>query len=602
MPVHHVNNGDGSVTQFDSDTGQELVTFLDPDGSFTRDHVEPAAGAPAQELPTGMNRDKLATAARGMSATQPVIPDNTVVQAQPQLTPSEQAFQSHLGNKSMVQEVVEKPAAAAPPAPAPVAPRPTGAGMPIASVSSQGLDPASQAKAAANRERYTAAQTEADNATTASEQAQLDAQEARVQAESERALGQRAADDELKARAQASFDRAQAYSRQARATPIEPAKALGGEKFFYAIMANVGAALSNFGSALLGQGATMDPNVVDDIIADGVKLQLEQKRTAIEGADQDLGIADAELSRAKIQANASLEKFFEAQAAVEKMPEVRAALAANAAQRTAAREAETAKLAEIEYRQENVERKPAAPGALPLNLESAEDQAIIQQNGATKDSMAKYAEKRLATGADQVIETNRAARETIEKLANGQDVPGVGPIDKFMDQWTRDPDGAAVQQALGMGRAQFIKAISGATVSESERKVLDRIVEGRGTLDDIKRGLDFIDRSAKSSLDALTPGFSGEARAYEQIRGRQRARARVSDEAAARRDAQLGRSTPAPATAAATAPERRPTPARSLDSLTGQDEVQYQAAERRRRIEQEGAQEERRNRLRRFLQ
>lgn len=545
MAVHHVNNGDGSVTQFDSDTGQELVTFLDPDGSFTAQHVEPAAAAAPQEAPTGGNRSRLTNAARGMSDTETVMPTNTVVPPTPQLTPSEQAFQRHLDTKTPVSQVAEAPAAPSTPAPPAAAPmRSAGARMPVASVTQEGLSPESRAAAEKSRGEVMAAQETADTATTDSEQAQLDASEGRIRAEADRRLGQAAADAENAETAKRHLDAAQEFSRQARAAPIQPAQALGGDKFFFAILANVGASLSNFGSALLGQGATMDPNVVDDIIAESVRQQTEQKRVNIEGAAADLDAARSDQLRAEIQANASLEKFFESSAAVEKLPEVRAAYSANAAQRAAARAEKTKQLAEVEYTRESVERKPAAPGPGLVNPETATEQAVLKQNGVTNEDFQNYGKERIKLGVDQTLDNLANAKDVVNQLSTGQDVPGVGTWDSFATKWGNDPDGAAVQQVLGMTQAQFIRAVSGAAATDKEAERLAGIIKGPGwrpTKDSIERGLGILERQAHAQLEPLNNTYVGAERAYDAIQGMRKGRRQVSDEQAARRDQQMKR-------------------------------------------------------------
>lgn len=547
MPVRHVNNGDGSVTQFDADTGQELVTFLDPDGSFTANHLEPVAAAPAQEAPRGANRQKLLEAAQGMAgATQTVTPETTTVSPAPQLTPSEARFQQHLQGKGVLETAgvsVPEPTSglseqvADAPLPSPTPRNP----LPVAGITREGLSPESQAVAEQSRANIMAATEEADTATGEAEQQQLAATDQRVRAEAERRLGQAAADAQLSDLAQRKLAEAQEFGRQARATPISPSKALGGDKFFFAILANVGAAMSNFGSALLGQGPTMDPNVVDDIIRDSVNQQLADRQMAVEGADMATADARAEQIRGEIRANASLEKWFEAQAQVEKLPELKASYAANAQQRAAARAEKERALAETEFTRESVQMAAPKPGeAQPiLNAETAEEKAVLDANGVSKESMAKYTNERVKTGADAFLASADRADEVITKLTNGQDVPGSGPLDKLLQPLARGEDGAAVQQATGFLTAQFGKLISGASMTDAERQMLTGLIEGRGTLDDWKRGISMLRGHANSQLDSLNSGYSAEARAYDTIGQMRKGRRQLSDEQVARRDAQL---------------------------------------------------------------
>lgn len=519
MPVTHVANGDGTVTQF-GDDGQELVTFSDPDGSFTRDHLEPAAAASSQAAPQGSNAERIFARAKELNPAGNVTtvrPESGTVEPDP--APSD--FRSAL----------------VPPTTEPTGITPSR--LPLAGEQTTGLSDEDLAAHRSNREALTATQTRAAEATNKAEQATLDAREANANAESDRALGQYATQLELHETAKASMLGAEETAKRARATPIDPGQALGGAKFFYAIMAGVGASLSNFGSALLGQQGRADTNVVDDIIADSVKQQVADRALNVEGAQDQVDASRKEELRLSMQANASLEKWFQSKAAVEKNAEVRAAYASHAEERAAAIQRDTVELAEKEYKTTVQSRAAPKPvkGAGPAKTPT-EVQAIMSKHNVDQKEMNEYGKQRIKTGADIVLNTVDKSLDVVNKLSQGQDVPGLGTWDKFSTAWLNDPDGAAVQQTLGMTKAQFIKSISGAAVTEPEAKRLEGLVQGPGwrpTQETVKRGLELIKGVAEAQLDGVNSGHSDAADAYGEIHNLRKSRVQLTDEQKANR-------------------------------------------------------------------
>ena len=72
--LRHVVNGDGTVSQLDADTGRLLVRFSDPDGSFTREHLEPALAATAQARPQGEDLTRIMGRAHELTGKREVRP------------------------------------------------------------------------------------------------------------------------------------------------------------------------------------------------------------------------------------------------------------------------------------------------------------------------------------------------------------------------------------------------------------------------------------------------------------------------------------------------------------------------------------------------
>lgn len=525
MGVKHVLNGNGTVTQFDADSGRELVTFPDTDGSFTRDHVEPAGAAESQPAPTsGSNGDALWARARALAPSVDVRPDNETV------TPEAPASSY---TTSLTPPVMPSKAA-------PESPGLPATSLPVAGTETTGLAAPDRALHAERREGVTAASEQANASQTAAEQQQLAARANRVQTESDRSLGRYASDLELHELAKKKTLEAEDYVKQQRAVAPDPGQALAGPKFFYAIMAGVGASLSNFGAALLHQQGTQDTNLVDDIVAASVKQQMADRALKVEGAQDSLDARRKEELQLGITANASLEKWFQAQAQVEQSPEVRAAWASHADERRAAIALQSAQLAEKEYNTEV--QKRAVPKPVKGAKTPTEVQAIMAKHGVDQKLMSDYTKQRTKTGADIVLGSVDKSIDVVNKLSQGQDVPGLGTWDKFTTAWANDPDGAAVQQTLGMTKAQFIKSISGAAVTEPEAKRLEGLVLGPGwrpTQETVLRGLHLIKGVAEAQLETLNSGYSDAADAYSEIHGVRGGRVKLTSEQQANRDHQL---------------------------------------------------------------
>lgn len=528
MGVKHVSNGDGTVTQFDEDSGIELVTFPDPDGSFTREHLEPAAAAASTPKPKGDNAERVFARAMELSpAPTQVRPDTETVA--PQRPPT--GYQS----------------AIVPPKP----PEPIG-GLAPAQSQTTGIAQSQKPEYAAAATANQAGQRESADKIAQLERDQQEAQALRVQTESDRALGTYATDLELHEVAKAKTLEAEEVARQARATPIDPSQSVVGVKGFYAIMANVGAALSKFGAALLGQQGPADTNLVDDIIAEGVRQQIADRGLAVEGAQDSLDQRRKEELRLSIQANASLENWFQSRAAVEKQPEVRAAYAQQAEERIAAIKDQTFKLGEKLYDSEVQTRaapKPTGP-AKPKpedkwNAETKEDMEVLAANGVDTKAYTAYGEARGKLGVDVALKHISDVRQIVKDLKEkgSTDVAGVGPIDQRTQALLRSNDASKVQQALGFVVTTFVKNRSGAAVTDKEREYLTKIITGTGSNQEesLENGLRSVEGEVQTQLDTLDSTNSGARRAYDEIRSNRQRRTKLTPEQEQRRDAQLGK-------------------------------------------------------------
>ncbi len=175
------------------------------------------------------------------------------------------------------------------------------------------------------------------------------------------------------------------------------------------------------------------------------------------------------------------------------------------------------------------------PGG-PINPETATENAILADENVTPAVFREYGKEREKSGVDSTLSAVSQAKNVVQKLSNGQDVPGLGPWDSFATKFLNDPEGAAVKQALGITLAQFKKEISGAAVTDNEAKELMGVIEGPGwrpTKDTLLRGLAIIERNATSKKAVLDTTFLGASRAYDRIqadRGHRAARAALANQ------------------------------------------------------------------------
>lgn len=91
------------------------------------------------------------------------------------------------------------------------------------------------------------------------------------------------------------------------------------------------------------------------------------------------------------------------------------------------------------------------------------------------------------------------------------DVPGKGLIVNNFPQWAVSEEGRNVRQRLGLAEAYLLHDLSGAAVSPEELKRIHSVVEGTGTYDDLKNGLNTIQRvtsAANRELDASNASFA----------------------------------------------------------------------------------------------
>jgi hypothetical protein len=146
------------------------------------------------------------------------------------------------------------------------------------------------------------------------------------------------------------------------------------------------------------------------------------------------------------------------------------------------------------------------PGSAPQPFNAENYRAQALQDYATKNGLQpKEAHKQWITYNKSFQEraTLRAALETADRaitaFESSGDVAGLGPLAKYIPSAVNAKDAKAVRQALGFATAQYLKAVSGAAVTEQEFARTRETIESAGGYDDVKRGLGLLGQSVKAA-------------------------------------------------------------------------------------------------------
>jgi hypothetical protein len=186
------------------------------------------------------------------------------------------------------------------------------------------------------------------------------------------------------------------------------------------------------------------------------------------------------------------------------------------------------------------------PGSAPVPFNAENYRARSLQQYATENGLpVKDAHKQWVTYNKSFQEraTLRAGLDTAERLVQqyeqSGDVAGLGPLAKYIPSSVNTQDAKAVRQVLGAVTAQYLKAISGAAVTEQEYARTIENLQGSGDFDSVKRGLGILKQSVSSADEESqieNPTFS---RLREELRTLNRrgageaSRGRAEQEAAA---------------------------------------------------------------------
>lgn len=370
------------------------------------------------------------------------------------------------------------------------------------------------------------------------EQAEAEKTIAREKAATEKAklIGQRVAQMDVERKAneieeaqrKAAIEQATKKYEAVSQRQLDPKQAFGSEPAWFKILTLIGLAA---GAAHSGKSHSLE--AVNNTINQSLKLQQEQKDSEVNRLSKFLGSQEAGLAAVKARMHEAVERRLELgilqadnDAEAQWLRSSASAIRAQRLEEEAKAKAATA----TAIRTQTMPPKPVgANPARKWNVETAEERSVLDKWGTDPKKMAKYTDERVKLGVDGTIKLADDAEATITRLAEGQDVPGSGFLDRLLQPYVRGEEGAAVQQVSGALIAQFQKSISGASTTDSERETLRKLVEGRGTLADWKRGIAIIKSQATTQINSLDNGYSSEAGAYNEIGGIRRDRAREAE-------------------------------------------------------------------------
>lgn len=274
--------------------------------------------------PTGMFRGQIAEVAAKLNPTPTAAPPIASTPGPAFEAPPQPAANAIFTPPSPAPVVTPGPAAAPiapPPAPVPAAPiaaAPVVAGTapaaPLAPMkaapgmqmsgqrrSVTGLAEEDKAGIDAANDEAMGARVEADDAALQARTNQLQAEWDRLTNDEKSKLAEQQVLKDKEARFTAKLDAQMKRNQEVADRPIDGAKAFDGDAGFYAFMAAMGEAVSDFGRALLGQPARGNPaEVIDRIMQNSIRQQTELKQEQLKQGRITVEQFDAERERIRL--------------------------------------------------------------------------------------------------------------------------------------------------------------------------------------------------------------------------------------------------------------------------------------------------------------
>jgi hypothetical protein len=307
------------------------------------------------------------------------------------------------------------------------------------------------------------AREEADDAAIEARTNQLQAEWDRLTGDEKSKLAEQQVLKDKETRFTAKLDAQMKRNQEITDRPIDGAKAFDGDAGFYAFMAAMGEAVSDFGRALLGQPARGNPaEVIDRIMQNSINSQTELKREQLQQGRLTVEQFDAEREKIRLGITTVGKQLAETQLGKATTEQERLGLGALQKKFTAEQKDAIAKnamaTARQETREEQFERpKPVGVAGvtaadLVKEMLAKRDLAQLDRSNLTEEEYAKqaaeYAEKatkqRDYVGAVESLVSNIKGLE-IETLPDGRKIVSGEP--KLMDDsgfdLTVDPAEAA---------------------------------------------------------------------------------------------------------------------------------------------------------------
>jgi hypothetical protein len=485
----------------------------------------PATAPPVTEFPGGSPPPVDPTAST-IAGTPPAAP------AGPAPSPGLQAALASFGGPGTADAAPSAPPAGAPPQPDGTV------------VKGQRIEqPSTPGQAAAGAAGLDSAQ---DAERRATEQATREAaRNAVIEAFQQRAV-ELVARQKQEAEMQAAVATKERLEREAKAVAdgeLDPARVFTGGGGAWPIIQTL---LGVAGGIVLGAvggapaGLAMILGSLQRAVGDDIARQREAKNSRLKYLTEVLGDENLAIQRLKTEqynliqlTNASLAADARARKALSAAIPLQDALNAEHARETVNfnRQHETKVTTEVVGKQFLEMTQPKGPAARPgLAPETAEEAAIWQKHGVDRHSPAFRQFNEARAKIAPVTGAVRDAKTVLEAVAQGQDVPGFGNWDEFtlwLSRQAQEGNEAAANavQTIGFAHEFMLRDLSGAAVTAPEEKrVLEKLLSGRFTTSDLRRGLDIVDKYAArkvSEWDRQYPEFNRAAQEVEQL-GRSR--------------------------------------------------------------------------------
>jgi hypothetical protein len=374
------------------------------------------------------------------------------------------------------------------------------------------------------------ARVEADDAAIQARTNQLQAEWDRLTGDEKSKLAEQQVLKDKEARFTAKLDAQMKRNQEIADVPIDGAKAFDGDAGFYAFMAAMGEAVSDFGRALLGQPARGNPaEVIDRIMQNSIRSQTELKQEQLKQGRITVEQFDAERERIRLGITTVGKQLAETQLGKATTEQERLGLGALQKKFTAEQKDAIAKNAMATARQETREEAfspvVVGPAVAPTNA-TKEALALL---GVTPEQYTEGMNKKLGVGenaptVNQTVTSLKQMDQDLQlleaiKQENGGSIPTRGVINipagmrNKLAQMGVDAgtDAEEANQLITSYIIQKAKSYGGViTESDRESAELEFGKSGDGLVRGIKRMRMGANNTISQTIDTIFPGVGQE--------------------------------------------------------------------------------------------
>lgn len=381
---------------------------------------------------------------------------------------------------------------------------------------------------AANKEAM-GARVEADDAALQARTNQLQAEWDRLTNDEKSKLAEQQVLKDKEARFTAKLDAQMKRNQEVTDRPIDGAKAFDGDAGFYAFMAAMGEAVSDFGRALLGQPARGNPaEVIDRIMQNSIRQQTELKQEQLKQGRITVEQFDAERERIRLGITTVGKQLAETQLGKATTEQERLGLGALQKKFTAEQKDAMAKNAMATARQETREEAFSPVVVKPMAPTNATKEALALL-GVTPEQYTEGMNKKLGVGenaptVNQTVTSLKQMDQDLQlleaiKQENGGTIPTRGIINMpaafrgKLAQMGVDTgmDAEEANQLITSYIIQKAKSYGGViTESDRESAELEFGKSGEGLVRGIKRMRAGANNTISQTIDTIFPGVGQE--------------------------------------------------------------------------------------------